>query len=82
MVILCREINKSTGEIAVYSLDMEVTGQLLLVLSLRARLNPELTYYVTTREHYANNRYEITKALEQKTAASKTMSCMGRIVRI
>ena len=37
MICLCREINKETGEIAVYPIKTEVTDQLLFALGIRQR---------------------------------------------
>ena len=55
MICLCREINKSTGEIAVYPLKAEVTDRLLFCLGLRQRVNPELKYFVTLAANYDAN---------------------------
>ena len=56
MIIICREVDKNTGKIAVYPLDAEVTDRVLFVLGLRAKLNPELTYYATTRRIMKGSR--------------------------
>lgn len=34
MICLCREIDKETGEIAVYSINEEVTERLLLMIGI------------------------------------------------
>ena len=52
MLVICREIDKNTGEIAVYPIDAEVTDRLLFILGIRQRCNPELRYFVTTKAHY------------------------------
>lgn len=52
MLVLCREVDKATGRIAVYPINAEVTDQLLFTLGIRQRLNPELRYFVTTKANY------------------------------
>lgn len=52
MICVCREIDKNTGEIAVYPIKAEVTDRLLFCLGLRQRANPELKYFVTLAENY------------------------------
>ncbi len=42
MICVCREIDKYTGEIAVYPNKAEVTDRLLFCLGLRQRANPIL----------------------------------------
>ena len=49
MICVCREIDKNTGEIAVYPIKAEVTDRLLFCLGLRQRANPELKYFASTR---------------------------------
>lgn len=47
--ILCREINRDTGEIAVYLCKKNVDSKDLHNCGIRARVNPELRYYATRR---------------------------------
>ena len=65
MICLCREIDKETGEIAVYSINAEVTDRLLCMLNIRQRANPELRYFVTSKNFDANEEM-ILKRLHQK----------------
>ena len=58
MICVCREIDKYTGEIAVYPIKAEVTDRLLFCLGLRQRANPELKYFVTLAENYDANEIE------------------------
>lgn len=51
MMVICREVDRVTGKIAVYRIETEVTESLIFKLRLRARLNPELQYFVTTKAH-------------------------------
>lgn len=43
--IICREVNRYTGEIAAYLCKKNVDGHDLSFCSLRSRANPELKYY-------------------------------------
>lgn len=40
MMVICREVDRATGKIAVYRIETEVTESLIFKLRLRARLNP------------------------------------------
>ena len=62
MVAFCREVNRTTGEVAVYKIDAEVTDHLIQYLSIRSRFNPELRYGVTmvpSFEKYRNDMEDI-----------------------
>ena len=66
MICVCREIDKYTGEIAVYPIKAEVTDRLLFCLGLRQRANPELKYFVTLAENYDANEETILKQLQTR----------------
>ena len=51
-IVVCREVDKNTGKIAVYQIKASVTDELIFKLEIRARINPELQYFVTTIEEY------------------------------
>lgn len=82
MIVICREVDQITGKIAVYPLKMEVSEQLLFKLGLRARLNPELSYFVTTKAHYEGFNEEITAVLKRKTVTPANIARVGGIVQI
>ena len=82
MIIICREVDKNTWKIAVYPLDAEVTDRLLFVLGLRAKLNPELTYYATTKAHYEGFADIITGTLKQRNVTPAAVARIGGIVQI
>lgn len=46
LMAICREIDKDTGRIAVYPLQMEIDDRILGALKVRATMNPELRYFV------------------------------------
>lgn len=79
MICLCREINKNTGEIAVYPLKTEVTDRLLFCLSLRQRVNPELKYFVTLAANYDANEEAILKELHRKQITDRLISVLNLV---
>ena len=79
MICLWREINKSTGEIAVYPLKAEVTDRLLFCLSLRKRVNPELKYFVTLAANYDANEEAILKELHRKQITDRLISVLNLV---
>ena len=67
-MIICREIDKESGKIAVYPLRLQVDDRLLHNLRIRLSLNPELRYYATTKEVWAAEQDNITRQLKRKRA--------------
>lgn len=82
LIIICREVDKETGRVAVYTLNMDVTERLLHNLGIRARVNPELSYYVTTKAHYAGFKDAITAVLKRKQVTPEDIKRVGRITKI
>lgn len=82
MIVICREVDRITGKIAVYPLKMEVSEQLLFKLGLRARFNPELSYFVTTKAHYEGFNKEITAVLKRKAVTPAAIARVGGIVQL
>ena len=42
VIVICREVNSQTGQIAVYVVPMEIDEHTVVRLSLRSMFNPEL----------------------------------------
>lgn len=84
MKVICREVSKSTGEIAVYPIEAEVTEQLLFCLQIRARVNPELRYFVTARVRWENERLResIERLLRRKDVTPRSLDALGGIVEL
>lgn len=82
MMIICREIDRETGRIAVYQIETEVAESLIFKLRLRARLNPELQYFVTTKAHYEGFGDTITAVLKRRTVTTATIARVGGIVQL
>lgn len=91
MMVICREVDRTTGEIAVYRIETEVTESLIDMypefwthekLRLRARLNPELQYFVTTKAHYEGFGDTITAVLKRRTVTPAAVARVGGIVQL
>lgn len=82
MLVICREVDKNSGEIAVYPLKVMVTGNMLAKLSIRARLNPELRYFVTLETTWGNLHYKktIEDVLGQKDVTPKMLEEHGGLI--
>lgn len=79
MICVCREIDKNTGEIAVYPIKTEVTDHLLFCLGLRQRANPELKYFVTLAENYDANEETILKQLRRKQITDRLLAVLNLV---
>lgn len=83
LIVICRETDKNTGEIAVYSSESEVTGELLTSLKVRARFNPELRYFVTDRARWAGVwQKDIISVLKQNSITPEAIKLLGGIVEL
>lgn len=83
MIVICREVNRETGEIAVYPVEKEVTDYLIQFLKLKAALNPELRYFITMRARWAGIWHDdIVKALKKKRVTVETLATLGGIVEL
>lgn len=83
MIILCREVNKDTGQIAVYPLDKEpITDQLLHYLKIRARINPELQYFCILKSRWLEEGSEYEQLLHHRNLTQRNLEAIGGIVRL
>lgn len=82
MIAICREVDKNSGKIAVYPLSVKVTGGALAELSIRARMNPELRYFVTLAEMWDDPEFKerITKTLNLKDVTPRVIATHGRLI--
>ena len=83
MLILCREVNKRTGEIMVYEVKKPVTNDLLVELNLRTMLNPELRYFCTPRVRWDGIWHDdYYKLLKKRNLTDELLEQMGGIIEI
>ena len=82
MIAICREVDKNSGKIAVYPLSVKVTGATLAELSIRARMNPELRYFVTLAKTWDDLNYKkiIEDVLGQKDVTPKIIEEHGGLI--
>ena len=83
VIFLCREVNRSTGEVAVYQIG-NVHGaneecQLLFELDLRQRMNPELQYFIMDSKEYLANK-ERTESEEHRQKNIKKSACCSCVM--
>lgn len=67
LMILCREVDRKTGHIALYEIKTPVTDELLFKLGIRARVNPELKYFVVMRDYYTENKNILEAAIKRQS---------------
>lgn len=83
MIAICREIDKESGRIAVYPVDAELTSETIFALKIRARVNPELRYFVTLRVRWESPlRKEIERLLKRRELTDKAIKDFGGIVEL
>ena len=82
LIAVCREIDKDTGRIAVYPLEMEITGNVITQLQLRARFNPELRYFTLTSGRWERFGDVITSILKRRTVTRADVDGIGGIVEL
>ena len=66
LIAICREVDVKTGEIAVYQAGRIVSDKDIFVLSLRAQMNPELTYFAARTDYWEGNKSIIEQMLKRK----------------
>jgi len=83
MVVICREVCKRTGEVAVYEIKQPVDDRLLTVLSIRAQFNPELRYFAVMRCRWESSWQDyIVSALEHGELNDDDIAVIGGIVEL
>ena len=83
MIALCREIDKESGKIAVYPLAAKLTDETIFALKIRARVNPELRYFVTLRVRWESQiGKEIERLLSRRELPSSAIEAFGGLVEL
>lgn len=81
-VFLCREVNRQTGQIAVYKLDVPFSGDMAFCLRIRQQFNPELRYFCAGANFYAEYEAEIFAALKKRYVLRESIEKMGAIIEL
>lgn len=84
IAVICREVNKTTGEVAVYEVKTgTVDDHLLTMLSIRSRYNPELRYFVTPRIRWESKwGKDYRTILKRKQVTPEAIRLIGGIIEI
>lgn len=82
LVAVCREVDRNTGRIAVYPLDMEVDENVLRCLQIRARVNPELRYFTLVSTRWEQYGKAITAILARRKVTPADIDRIGGIVEL
>ena len=83
VIILCREINMDTGQIAVYRIEKEpVTGEMIFCLKMRSRFNPELQYFCVLKSRWIEEGAEYEQLLHHRNLTQRNLEAIGGIVRL
>lgn len=84
IVVICREVNRTTGEVAVYEVRTgTVDDHLLTKLSIRSRYNPELRYFVTPRIRWESKwGKDYRTILKRKQVTPEAIRLIGGIIEI
>lgn len=82
LIAICREIDKDTGRIAVYPLNMEIDGAVIRQLQLRAQFNPKLRYFTLASARWERFGDVITSILKRRTVTRADVERIGGIVEL
>lgn len=84
MIVICREVSKNSGEIAVYPIKAPATERLLFQLQIRSRVNPELRYFVVALARWENEelRKQIERLLRRKDVTQRAIDALGGMVEL
>lgn len=79
MIVLCREVNVDTGEIAVYPIEKPVTDELLFILKIRSGVNPELRYFCVLKSRWEKEGGEYVQLLKGRHVTHRALEAIGGI---
>lgn len=82
VIVICREVNRQTGQIAVYVVPMEIDEHTVVRLSLRSMFNPELRYFFAYEEVYQEQKQEITAMLKRRNITKREVDSVYGIAEV
>ena len=82
LVAICREVDKETGQIAVYQVNREINGETVDLLKMRATLNPELRVFTLVSARWERFGGVITSILKRRTVTAADVERIGGIVEL
>lgn len=81
-VFLCREVERQTGRIMVYKLDVPFSGYMALCLKIRQQFNPESRYFCAGANFYAESETKIFTMLKKRYVSRESIEKMGAIIEL
>jgi hypothetical protein len=81
-MVVCREVDKETGKIAVYPLKMEIDDRVMKCLQIQARANPELRYFALVSTRWERYGEVIAGILKCRSVTRADVDNIGGIVEI
>lgn len=82
VIVICREVNRQTGQIAVYVVPMEIDEHTVVRLSLRSMFNPELRYFFAYEDVYQEQKQEITAMLKRRNITKQEVDSVYGIAEV
>lgn len=82
VIVICREVNSQTGQIAVYVVPMEIDEHTVVRLSLRSMFNPELRYFFVYEDVYQEQKQEITAMLKRRNITKQEVDSVYGIAEV
>lgn len=82
VIVICREVNRQTGQIAVYVVPMEIDEHTVVRLSLRSMFNPELRYFFVYEDVYQEQKQEITAMLKRRNITKQEVDSVYGIAEV
>ena len=77
LLAVCREVDKESGRVSVYPLDLEITSEILTGLKMRAQFNPELRYFTTTTARWDRYGEVMAGILKRRTVSRADLDNIG-----
>ena len=82
LLAVCREVDKESGRVSVYPLDLEITSEILASLKMRAQFNPELRYFFVYEDVYQEQKQEITAMLKRRNITKREVDSVYGIAEV
>lgn len=82
LLAVCREVDKESGRVSVYPLDIEITSEILASLKMRAQFNLELRYFTTTTARWDRYGEVMAGILKRRTVSRADLDNIGGICEI
>lgn len=82
LMVVCREVDKETGKIAVYPLKTEIDDRVMQCLQIQARANPELRYFALVSARWERYGEVIAGILKRRSVTRADVDNIGGIVEI